>query len=75
MYVPGLNTESSIIHTPVELVDLFPTLVELTQVTENLQPCNENQTNWILCTEGKSLVPLMYYAINRNVGTKMYKNS
>lgn len=48
-----------IIDQLVELVDLFPTLVDLTQVTSALEICSKNGTNSKLCTEGRSLVPLM----------------
>ncbi|KAM3968325.1 iduronate 2-sulfatase [Aphomia sociella] len=58
--VPGMPHQS--IQTPVELIDLFPTLVELSGLS-NLIPkckCNDNRP---LCFEGNSLVPHMY--INR----------
>lgn len=72
IHVPGLSTSKITVDTPVELVDLFPTLVDLTQISDSLQMCNENKTNWRLCTEGKSLVSLMYKAASANkVGAKI----
>lgn len=65
IHVPQLNTESVIIHNLVELVDLFPTLVDLTQVSDSLETCEGDQTE--LCTEGKSLVPLMYSSAKQEV--------
>ncbi|XP_017773219.1 PREDICTED: iduronate 2-sulfatase [Nicrophorus vespilloides] len=46
----------------VELVDLFPTLVDLTQISPSLDTCSEKETK--LCTEGISLVPHMIDLIN-----------
>lgn len=69
IYVPDFSTDNIRIVTPVELVDIFPTLVDLTQVGQNLQPCNKNKSNWKLCTEGKSLVPLMFSTPNKTVST------
>ena len=42
----------------VELVDLFPTLVEAAGFTP-LETCPENSHDVKLCTEGSSLMPLM----------------
>lgn len=43
----------------VELVDLFPTLVDLTKVSDSLPTCTADSSNCKLCTEGKSLVPMI----------------
>ncbi|CAG9836093.1 unnamed protein product [Diabrotica balteata] len=56
--VPGLSTTKVIVEKPVELVDIFPTLVDLTQVSSPLKTCPEKASE-MLCTEGKSLVPFM----------------
>ncbi|RZF41763.1 hypothetical protein LSTR_LSTR012242 [Laodelphax striatellus] len=42
----------------VELVDLFPTLVELAGF-DPLERCSADRTQQLLCTEGTSLVPLL----------------
>lgn len=60
LFVPGLSITNVKIDSPVELVDLFPTLVDLTQISNSLELCNRNKSNIKLCTEGRSLVPLMY---------------
>ncbi|XP_072386181.1 iduronate 2-sulfatase isoform X2 [Diabrotica undecimpunctata] len=58
IHVPGLSTTEVIVEKPVELVDIFPTLVDLTQVSSSLKTCPEKASE-LLCTEGKSLVPFM----------------
>lgn len=67
IHVPGLSTNKITIDSPIELVDLFPTLVDLTQISESLEICDENKINWELCTEGKSVVGLMYKAATKKV--------
>ncbi|EFA00827.1 iduronate 2-sulfatase [Tribolium castaneum] len=59
VHVPGLSNAEIRITQLVELVDLFPTLVDLTQVAPALEVCTKNGSNSILCTEGQSLVPIM----------------
>lgn len=66
IHIPGMNTESVILDDLVELVDLFPTLVDLTQVSPSLKTC-DTVKNTRLCTEGKSLVPMMYNAAKNKV--------
>lgn len=71
LHIPQLNKDTEIlIKDPVELVDLFPTLVDLTHVSESLNRCEENGDNSKLCTEGKSLVSSMYYS-SRNIVSKL----
>ncbi|XP_030035221.2 iduronate 2-sulfatase isoform X2 [Manduca sexta] len=53
---PGLP--HSKVNVPVELIDLFPTLVELSGIQKDIPECT-HQDKSILCFEGKSLVPLM----------------
>lgn len=58
IHVPGLVSHEIISYDLVELVDIFPTLVDLTQISSPLITCPLNGTIQ-LCTEGRSLVPLM----------------
>lgn len=67
-----MNTESVIIDDVVELVDLFPTLVDLTQVSHSLKTCDKDKSSQ-LCTEGKSLVPMMYRAAKNKVFLTLLK--
>ncbi|KAG6461730.1 hypothetical protein O3G_MSEX012817 [Manduca sexta] len=53
---PGLPHNK--VNVPVELIDLFPTLVELSGIQKDIPECT-HQDKSILCFEGKSLVPLM----------------
>lgn len=56
--VPGLTDEGVRVEKPVEFVDIFPTLVELTDFPLlEVCPALSNETD--LCTEGSSLVPLI----------------
>ncbi|KAK5643922.1 hypothetical protein RI129_007767 [Pyrocoelia pectoralis] len=57
---PGAISVQKTIPQLVELVDLFPTLVDLTKVTNGLERCLADGSNSKLCTEGKSLVPLIF---------------
>lgn len=69
IHVPHL-TYSQIISTElIELVDLFPSLVDLTQVSKSLPTCSIDGSNSKLCTEGKSLVNHMTF----NLQKKVYK--
>lgn len=54
--IPGMMPKS--IYTPVELVDIFPTLVELTGLKRNVRKCKRHDRSK-LCFEGKSLVSVM----------------
>lgn len=51
--------QSSVVHTPVELIDIFPTLVEIMGLDQNIPKCKNNKDKTTLCFEGKSLVELM----------------
>nr|CAD7463477.1 unnamed protein product [Timema tahoe] len=51
-------------HALVELVDIFPTLVELAELPGGVPPlCPDNSSSVTLCTEGISLVPLIQQEI------------
>lgn len=69
IHVPMLSTKKILIENIVELVDLFPTLVDLASVTKPLVKCKPN-IETILCTEGKSLVPLMASRASNNAVSK-----
>lgn len=66
IHVPQLSNKEIIVNNLVELVDLFPTLVDLTQVSHSLNICPEKE-NQVLCTEGRSLVGIMSSKINKTV--------
>ncbi|KAK9875806.1 hypothetical protein WA026_009593 [Henosepilachna vigintioctopunctata] len=68
IHVPHLSEREVIIEQLTELVDLFPTLVDLTQVAHAIPLCDEKGTNKKLCTEGKSMVPLMTNAVKNFIG-------
>lgn len=52
------NENYSVTNSMVELVDIFPTLAELSGIeVPKLCPCNSSKV--MLCTEGSSLVPLI----------------
>jgi iduronate 2-sulfatase len=59
IHVPGLSRAEVIVDQLVELVDLFPTLVDLTQAAPALEICARDGHNSKLCTEGRSLVPIL----------------
>lgn len=59
IHVPKLNKNKIIIDNLVELVDLFPTLVDLTGVNSSIVRCPKNIPQTKVCTEGTSLVPVM----------------
>ncbi|XP_050395464.1 iduronate 2-sulfatase [Patella vulgata] len=56
--VPGLTDHGAITYKLVEFVDLFPTIVEAAGFPQ-LHQCPERSSQVYLCTEGKSMVPLM----------------
>lgn len=68
IHVPGVTNLQSVSKEIVELVDLFPTLVDLTELTNPLEVCLTGNVNLKLCTEGKSLMPL----INPHLSDKIY---
>ncbi|KAF9413418.1 hypothetical protein HW555_008355 [Spodoptera exigua] len=53
---PGISSKN--IHTPVELIDIFPTLVDLSGLSHNIPKCDVKDKS-TLCFEGKSLKSLM----------------
>ncbi|XP_046555768.1 iduronate 2-sulfatase-like [Haliotis rubra] len=55
--VPGLTDNGIVTSQLVEFVDLFPTLVDLAGLPK-MKLCPENSSQILLCTEGKSFVPL-----------------
>lgn len=61
---PGLSPQA--IHTPVELIDIFPTLVDLADLPQNIPKCNNHSDKTVLCFEGKSLVSLMSNKVVKN---------
>lgn len=48
-----------VVRTPVELVDVFPTLSDLANLGQNIQKCKNNGDKSKLCFEGNSLIPMM----------------
>lgn len=66
--MPGLTDKYDSerrIEDPVELVDLFPTLVEAAQLP-SMPSCPDNSSSVQLCTDGNSLMPLIYSAMKEN---------
>ena len=55
--IPGLTDEGMKSSKAVELIDLFPTLVEAAGF-DPLQICPQSSSDIKLCTEGRSLLPL-----------------
>ena len=66
--IPGLTDDGIRTSKLVELVDLFPTLVEAIGM-EPLPTCPLNSTDVELCTEGSSLIPLV-----KNTNNKEWKD-
>ncbi|XP_066152556.1 iduronate 2-sulfatase isoform X1 [Euwallacea fornicatus] len=64
IHVPRLSTRKIIINVLVELVDLFPTLVDLTAISESLPLCPSTK-RYNTCTEGRSLMRLMIDALRK----------
>ena len=58
LHIPGLTDSGLKTEMLVELVDLFPTLVEAAGFTP-LETCPENSHDIKLCSEGSSLMPLI----------------
>ncbi|KAK6186264.1 hypothetical protein SNE40_008334 [Patella caerulea] len=56
--VPGKTDRGVVTNNLVEFVDLFPTIVEAAGFPP-LRQCPERSSQVYLCTEGKSMVPLM----------------
>ncbi|XP_021204789.1 iduronate 2-sulfatase [Bombyx mori] len=49
----------TVVHEPVELIDIFPTLVDLTKLSDEIPKCLNHKDTSQLCFEGKSLVPFI----------------
>lgn len=62
IHVPNVRPHKITVDDLAELVDVFPTLVDLTQISPSIEKCFQNKTNSKLCTEGTSL----HSAIERN---------
>lgn len=74
LHVPGLTDSIRLQHKEylsssalVELVDIFPTLVELTGLPVVPPLCPVNSSLLQLCTEGISVVPVVEDAVLRKV--------
>lgn len=74
LHVPGLTDSITLQHKEylsssalVELVDIFPTLVELTGLPTVPPLCPDNSSLVQLCTEGISVVPVIEDAVFRKV--------
>lgn len=66
IHVPNLSKTQIAVNSLAELVDIFPTLVDLTQVSDPLQRCYVDE-KVDLCTEGESLLPVMIEALEKQV--------
>jgi iduronate 2-sulfatase len=80
IYVPGLTDSVQLQHKEylsssalVELVDVFPTLVELADLPVVPPLCPLNSSLVELCTEGISVVPVIQDAVSRKVSDKSGK--
>lgn len=60
-HIPTLTPKA--IEAPVELIDIFPTLVDITGIKRDIPQCNKK--NMDLCFDGKSLLPLMKNTVHR----------
>ena len=56
--IPGITDRGVEVETPIEFVDLFPTLVEAAGLPK-ISLCPENSSNIPTCTEGVSMIPLI----------------
>lgn len=66
IHVPNLSKTQIAVNSLVELVDIFPTLVDLTQVSDPMPRCSVDE-KVDLCTEGESLLPVMIEALEKQV--------
>ncbi|KAI8439942.1 hypothetical protein MSG28_001393 [Choristoneura fumiferana] len=55
--IPGY--QPNVVHAPVELIDIFPTLIEIMGLSQNIPKCKSINNKTPLCFEGKSLAELM----------------
>lgn len=65
IYIPNLIKDKIVVKNLVELVDLFPTLVDLSQVSRPIPVCDINKKYEVLCTEGQSMVPILVKAVKK----------
>ena len=63
MRIPGVTDEGMRTSKLVELIDIFPTLVEAAGFN-SLDKCPQSSHDIQLCTEGKSLIPLFEDPMN-----------
>ncbi|KAL0883654.1 hypothetical protein ABMA27_015780 [Loxostege sticticalis] len=61
---PGLSPKT--VSKPVELVDIFPSLVDLCGLPGNIPKCNTVEDKLTLCFDGKSLLPVMKSKLQQN---------
>ena len=59
IHIPGVTDQGIVTEELTEFVDLFPTLVDAAGLPE-IPLCPENSSKILLCTEGKSMMPLIY---------------
>lgn len=64
IHVPNLSKNRIAVEALAELVDIFPTLVDLTQVSEPLTKCPRKK-EMMVCTEGESLMSVMLEALEK----------
>lgn len=75
IHVPEFSESAVVLDSLVELVDLFPTLVDLTKVSRPIKTCpKKNSAQNIICTEGRSLVPLMTKSIGKQVNNYQFNS-
>ncbi|XP_050681563.1 iduronate 2-sulfatase [Leptidea sinapis] len=53
------ETAPRVVDTPVELIDIFPTILDLVNLNKDIPNCKGSNDKALLCFEGKSLVSLM----------------
>lgn len=64
IHVPGMTDDGGETEQAVELVDLFPTLVDLAGLP-TLPLCPEHPADVVACREGSSMLPLFQESIGR----------
>lgn len=67
-YHPNLRPKT--VNSPVELIDIFPTLIDLAGLKSNIKKCKN--PNVITCYEGKSLVPLFKKSSSNKFAISQY---
>lgn len=69
LHAPALSKKKVVIEDVVELVDLFPTLVDVTKISKPIKKCKKRKL--LLCTEGKSLMPLIISKLRHLVTVRL----